>query len=146
MDSTTLQQVLSAIAGDVLSITRQVFDENGLRDSSIREKVEVKLSAEPNPIIRILFDDYLDHIENGRKAGSGEMPSIDELRDWAIRKGIPTTNDVLFAIANAIRRDGIAARPILSILEQRLDTAFEDKWADDLFDAITEELTVFFDR
>lgn len=146
MDSTTLQHVLSAIAGDVLNITRQVFDENELKDSSIREKVEVKLSAEPNPVIRILFEDYLDHIENGRKAGSGEMPSIDELRDWAIRKGIPTTNDVLFAIANAIRRDGISARPILFILEQRIDTAFEDKWADDLFDAITEELTAFFDR
>ncbi len=135
-------QVLACIADEVLDIARSVFDENGLSKSSIREKLEVQLSKEPDTIISILFENYLDFIENGRKADSGEILPISEIRDWAQRKGLPATNDVLYAIANALRKDGIEARPILSIIDTRLDKVFDERWADELFDAIISELTL----
>lgn len=139
--NTATHQVLTCIAGEVLDIAHTVFDENGLRNSSIREKIEVELLQEPDTIIKILFENYLDFIENGRKADSGEIPPISEIRDWAQRKGLPATNDVLYAIANTLRKDGIEARPILSVIDDRLDKAFDERWADELFDAVTAELT-----
>lgn len=143
--NTATCQVLECITGEILEITRSVFDENGLGNSSIREKVEISMQKEPDIVIRILFDNYLDFIENGRKAGSGEVPSISAIRDWAQRKGLPVANDVLYAIAYVIQRDGVEARPILSVIDRRLSKVFDERWADDLFESIISELTAFFD-
>lgn len=139
------RQVLECIADEVLQIARSVFDEKGFRDSSIREKVEVELQTEPNPVIHILFEHYLDFIEKGRIPGSGQMPPISELRDWALRKGLPVTNGMLYAIANVIVRDGAETCPILSVIETRLDSAFGERWADELFETIIADLSAFFE-
>lgn len=143
--NTATSQVLDCIVQEILEIARLAFDEKGLRNSSIRETIEVKLENEPDTVIKVLFDNYLDFIETGRKAGTGAMPSISDLRDWAQRKGLPTSNDVLYAIANAIRRDGVEARPILSVIDERLDKAFDERWADELFEALTAGLNAFFE-
>lgn len=143
--NTVTSQVLKCIVQEVLDIVRLVFDEKGLKNSSIRETIEVKLENEADTVIKVLFDNYLDFIENGRKTGTGEMPSISDLRDWAQRKGLPTTNDVLYAIAYTIHRDGVQARPILSVIDKRLDKVYDERWADELFEALMSELTVFFE-
>lgn len=138
-------QVLSCIAEEVLGIARSVLDEKGMGKSSIKEKIEVKLEKEQNPIVKILFKNYVDFIENGYKSDTGKIPSIADLRDWVQSKGLSATNDVLYAIANAIRKDGIDARPILSVIYDRLDKAFDDRWADELFHAIVSELDLLFE-
>lgn len=143
--NTAKRQVLECITGEILEIARSVFDENGLKNSSIWEHIEVRLEKEPDVVIRLLFDSYLDFIEKGRKPGSGEVPPISVLRDWALRKGLPITNDTLHAIASVIQRDGVEARPILTVIDSRLDKAFDERWADQLFESLISELTAFFD-
>ena len=137
-------KVLHSIAEDILSLAHLILDENGLRNSALKDDARCTVEASGNPLFTILFDDYINYIEQGRKPDSGAAPPISALRDWAQRKGIPTTNDVLYAIAEVIRKQGMAPRPILATLEEEIEKSFNNKWADQLFEAITKELEVFF--
>lgn len=137
-------KVLNGIAEDILSLAHLILDENGLKDSALRDDARCTVEASGNPVISVIFNDYISYIENGRKPDSGNLPPISALRDWAQRKGIPTTNDVLYAIAETIRKQGMAPRPILAMLEQEIEKSFENEWADQLFEAIVNELQVFF--
>lgn len=143
MNEATIK-VLNSIAEDVLTLVHLVLDENGLQDSVLKDDVRCTVEASDNPVIQVLFDDYIQYIENGRKPGQGEAPPISALREWALRKGIPTTNDVLYGIAETIRKQGLAPRPILARLEQEIEDYFTNKWADQLFEAIIQELEGFF--
>lgn len=143
MNDATLK-VLKAIAEDVLVLAHLILDENGLKNSALRNDVRCTVECSDNPVITILFNDYVEYIENGRKPNSGETPPISDLREWAQRKGIPATNDVLYAIAETIKKQGMAPRPVLAILEQQIEDSFSNEWADQLFEAIMEELEAFF--
>lgn len=66
------------------------------------------------------------------------------MRDWALRKGIPTDNNTLYAIQTAIVRDGIKGRPILATLANNIEELFEKQYFDELFTAIITELQNFF--
>lgn len=143
MNDATIR-VLNSIAEDILTLAHLILDENGLKKSALRDEVRCTVEASDNPVIRILFNDYIDYIEQGRKPDSGEAPPISELREWAQRKGIPVTNDVLYAIAQTIKKQGMAPRPILARLEEQIEDSFSNEWADQLFEAIIEELEAFF--
>ena len=142
MNGATLK-VLNAMAEDILSLAHLILDENGLKNSALRDDVRCIVERSDNPIITILFNDYVEYIENGRKPNSGEAPPISDLREWAQRKGIPATNDVLYAIAETIKKQGMAPRPVLAVLEQQIEDSFSNEWADQLFESIMEELEAF---
>lgn len=139
-------RVLNSIAEDILSLSHLILDENGLQNSALKDDVRCTVEASDNAVIRILFNDYIDYLENGRKPNSGEVPPISDLREWAQRKGIPATNDVLYAIAETIKKQGMAARPILARLEEQIEKSFSKEWADQLFEVIVEELEAFFNN
>ena len=143
MNDVTLK-VLHAIAEDILSLAHLILDENGLKNSALKDDVRCAVEVSGNPIITILFNDYVEYIENGRKPDSGEAPPISDLREWAQRKGLSSTNDVLYAVAETIKKQGIAPRPVLAVLEQQIEESFSNEWADQLFEAILEELEAFF--
>lgn len=143
MNDATLQ-VLKCIAEDILSLAHLILDENGLKNSALNEDVRCTVETSGNPVIHLLFNDYVDYIENGRKPNSGESPPVSDLREWAQRKGIPATNDVLYAIAQTIKKQGMAPRPILAQLEQQIEESFSKEWADRLFESVLQELEAFF--
>lgn len=136
--------VINCIAEDILSLAYLILDENGLQKSALREDVAYTIEHSNNPVIRVIFNDYISYIENGRKPGKGEIPPISELREWALNKGLPADNDTLFAIAQTIYKNGIAPRPLLARFEQEIEQSFHNKWADNLFDAIVDSLRKFF--
>lgn len=146
MGSEAIIKVMEAIAADVLKLSHIVMEDNNLKGSALDKntQVTVKQSAD-SIVIETLFDNYVDYIEQGRKPMSGKQPPIDALRDWALSRNIPADNDTLFLISRAIWRDGIEARPILSTLEEEIEKAFDERWADQLFEAITDELTKYFE-
>ncbi len=137
---------MEAIAADVLKLSHLVMESNNLKDSALDRDVQVSVKQVADSIIiETLFDNYVDYIEQGRKPMSGKQPPIDAVRDWALSRNIPADNDTLFLISRAIWRDGIEARPILSTLEEEIEKAFDERWADQLFEAITDELTKYFE-
>ncbi|MBB4036958.1 hypothetical protein GGR21_002872 [Dysgonomonas hofstadii] len=141
----SITQIIEVIAADVMKLSHIVMENNNLKNSALDKNMRVQVKQADNSIvIETLFDNYIDYIEQGRKPMTGKQPPIDALRDWALSRGIPTDNSTLFLISRAIWRDGTESRPILSALEEEIEKAFDEKWADQLFEAITDELTKYF--
>lgn len=149
--------VINAIADDILELSKSIFDRNDigtnrktgkntLKESALSDSIKVEVSnMGESVVIRALFDNYIDYIENGRKPQSGKQPPIDALRDWALERGIPTDNSTLFLIGRAIWRDGYQGRPVLFTLEEEIDKLMDEKWADRLLESLTKELEKQFD-
>lgn len=141
--SRQLEPIIIAIAEDALTVAHCVMNMQGLADSKIKEELTAGIELSGNPMIHLLFNNYIEYIESGRKAGS-KMPPISAIRDWALRKGLPVDNQTLYAIAKAIARDGIQPRPIMDMLTTELESAFDDKWSVDLFEYIVSLLEPYF--
>jgi len=151
--TTALQKVAEAIGNDIIRLTAQVMDDdniaanhktgkNTMKDSALRQHIRFSAEVDGNIVITTFFDNYIQYVENGRPAG--KMPPISALEEWAKKRNIPTDNNTLYAIATAIKRDGIAPRPILATLEKEMENAFDREWADKLFEALTTALTKYF--
>lgn len=95
-------------------------------------------------IFTLWYNDYMQYIESGRRAGARKVP-VDALRKWAVKKGIPTDNRVIYAIRESIYRNGIPARPITPHFEGELDESWNE-WADRIFDEITNRLDKYFNE
>lgn len=143
--NTSMLSVVQSIAEDALTLAQWVMDKQGLKDSQAREDIDYTISQSDNIMIELLFDDYITYIEKGRKPNS-TIPPISTIRDWALRKNIPTDNGTLYAIAKAIARDGVAPRPIMDLLITELERAFDSKWSVDLFDFIVQQIENLFDE
>lgn len=149
-----LQQVTQAIADDLRTLVNTIANDigtnpktgrNTLASSNLIKNTDIKVnSKDGSVVIDILFDNYVNYIEHGRKPRTGKQPPIDALRDWALERNIPTDNSTLFLISRAIWRDGIEGRPILATLEEEIDHRMEGEWGDMLSDAAMQEIKNLF--
>lgn len=155
MNSPTLK-VIEAIAADILTLSQNILatdnialnpktGKNTLNGSMLHKNMNVEIqNSGEDIVINLLFDNYIYYIENGRQPRSGKQPPIHALRDWAIARGISPDNSTLYLIARAIWRDGIRPRPILAKIEEEIDRRFEDQWNDPIHEALTQELSEYF--
>lgn len=155
MNEATLK-IIEAIANDVLMLSHLILEDdsismnrkinkNTLKDSQLNQNIKTQIASLNEPVvIEALFNNYINFIEWGRPKGYGKQPPIDELRDWALSRGIPTDNSTLFAIAKAIQRDGHEGRPIIAILEKEIVESFDKEFYTKLFESIINELTKYF--
>lgn len=155
MNESTIK-VIEALKEDILTLSRLILEDdnislnrkvnkNTLSDSSLKKNIETKIESLESPvIIKTFFENYITFIENDRKPKQGKQPPTDELRDWALSRGIPTDNNTLFMIARAIWREGHEGRPIIATLEKEIDESFDNEVYDKLFNSIIEELTKYF--
>lgn len=150
--NTATKKVINEIAADILSLAKAVFKDdaisgnaktgkNALRDKADDIKLEVDTN---NAVISLLLDDYISYLENDRPPRKGKLPPLDDIRNWALSKNIPTDNSTLYLIARAIWRDGHKGRPIMATIEQQIDRKFETEWYDKLFEATIDELNKYF--
>jgi len=151
--NTDIQKVIENIASDIITLSRSIMEQqkttgrHSLKDSELYENVRTEIQeTEHGIIIKALFDNYINYIEQGRIPKEGKRPPIDALKDWAINKGITPDNNTLWAISTAIWRDGYEARPILSVLDSKLTEEFNNKWANQLFEAVIKDLTKYFNE
>lgn len=131
------------LENDSISANRKT-GKNSLKDSMLKKSIHSSITIGGNIVIETFFNNYVEYIEKGRTPG--KMPPISALREWAIARNIPGNNSTLYAIANAIKRDGYKGRPILATLEREIENHFENEWYDRLFEAMTNELTKYFDN
>lgn len=140
------------IANDILLLWKEVMDSdvginpkvgyNTLSHSILREDVEEEIKF---PSILFKYNDYADYIETGRRPHVTKVP-IYALKEWASRKGIYTDNNTLYAIREAIYRDGISPRPIFTMFSELLDKGWNERYAQNIFDKITESLSKYFKK
>ena len=143
----TIRKVIEAIASDILTLTHAVMEKQGIGQSNggIYQTATTAIGNDGDAtIIDLLLQNYADDIEQGRAPRSGTPPPVDTLREWALKHGIPPGNEVLYAISQAIWRDGVEARPILATIEKEVERRANGEWGDRLMEVIVDELTEYF--
>lgn len=149
-----LKKAIDQITNEIAILAGDIFKDDKVsrnpkvNKNTLREKAkDVNVSwraANGNIVIEAYFDNYITFLEKGRAPRKGKFPPLDELRDWALSRNIPSDNSTLFLIARAIWRDGHEGRPILATLEERIDRKFETEWYDQLFETTIDELNKYF--
>lgn len=114
--------------------------KNTLKDSRLAQTAQIQTDI---PFFHLILNDYIDDIENGRRVKAPLVP-IEDLRDWARRKGIPSDNKTLDIIQYAIWRDGIKGRPVMKTFFNMLDNEWNENYSKQLFEAILHNLTQYF--
>lgn len=145
--------ILAEIAKDILTIVRAVMASdvginsktgtNTLRDSDIYRQLKVLASNDGDLVYDLMVNQYIDYIENGRRAGA-KWPPVEPIVNWCRKKGIPTDNSTVFLIRRSIAENGIKPRKIFDEAFRQMDKAFDEKWSETLYDKIIENLTEFF--
>ena len=101
-----------------------------------------------NVVIDTFFNHYIEFIESGRMPKKGKRPPVFEIAKWLRRKHIVSSNEnimkVAYAVSYVIWRDGYKARKILEALDNYVDSQFENKYADMIFDALFKEVDDYF--
>ena len=96
-----------------------------------------------NNFFLLVFPDYVEYINSGRRAGA-KMPPSDAIIQWCREKGIPTDNNTIWKIRQGIAKQGIAARPVLDQIFDLAENEWMTDWADRVFKEIIEELVEWF--
>jgi hypothetical protein len=152
-----VSNAIKAIANEIRMLAEYIMDsdvginekvnKNTLKDSLLKSDIMQVISESDNVVIQTLFNHYIVYLEWDRppfyKKTTG-IPPIKALIPWARKNGISTDNGTLYAIAYAIFRDGHKGRPILATLDNNVNNYWNDKWSDELFQAIIKELTDYF--
>lgn len=135
-----VDDLIREISKDILILWKKVLSANELGNSDAEEDTTIEVNGDT---LLLSYNDYLDYIDSGRKKFEKKIP-VDALVDWARKRGIPTDNNVLYAIREAIYKDGISPRPIFKMFEDSLDDAWDENYADLIYDKITDLLDSFF--
>lgn len=152
-----VSNAIKAIANEIRMLAEYIMDsdvginekvnKNTLKDSLLKSDIMQVISESDNVVIQTLFNHYIVYLEWDRppfyKKTTG-IPPIKALIPWARKNGISTDNGTLYAIAYAIFMDGHKGRPILATLDNNVNNYWNDKWSDELFQAIIKELTDYF--
>lgn len=155
MSAQGVKLVVAKIADDLLALATLVLEDdsistntkinrNTLKDSALRSDLATKVSADADPVISALFNNYVVYLEWDRPPRYGKQPPISALKDWAAKNGIPTDAHTLYAIAYAIWRDGHTGRPIFATMDKTLDGLYMEDWAPQLLGAVTDTLDLIF--
>lgn len=130
------------IAEDISYIWKKCLAQYNLKDSNLAEQTETQTQF---PNILFSYNDYAEYIESGRKPYVKKVP-INALIDWARRKGIPTDNNVLYAIRESIYKNGIKPRNILTSFYDAIEKEFDDTYSSIIFESIIESLNEYFNN
>lgn len=160
MINNSINKIIRAFALDIINTSRLIMSsyvginkkvgKNTLKDSMLYRQIDydVNLNDGDNIVVNTLFNYYIVFINEGRRPMTGSWPKEKDIIKWLLRKNIPTSNqnvrDLAYLIRRAIWRDGYAARPVLDLLEKRVDDSFNENWSIQMFDQICEDLEKYF--
>lgn len=159
MSAEGVRLAVNKIADDLLALAHTILEDdsisnnrkvnrNTLRDSALNGDLfaTVSQAAGDDPVISAFFNNYVVYLEWDRPPKYGKRPPIGVLKEWAAKNGIPTDAGTLWAISNAIWRDGHVGRPIFATMDKEISELFNDDWADKLFTALVDQLDEFFNN
>lgn len=145
-----MQKVINAIAGDIEAIAQALMGKDNiggnrpsikeLRDSRRKEDIVAEVSScggSSATVVSVLYDSLL---EWDRTPRAGGWPSVSDIREWALSKGLPTDNPTLNLIRRSIWWNGHAGQSIEDALEREIDRYIDGPWADMIMEAIAAEL------
>lgn len=153
-----INKTFKAINEDALAIFKLILEDdtisfnerarkNTLKDSRLYDSLSTK-SIDNTYTINIFYNDYLKYIQTGRKPKARKVP-VKALYEWAKRKGLLTNNATqdnkfIYAVRNSIYVRGIKPRPVQEQLNRQMLEIWHTEWSDKLFEALTYNITKFF--
>ena len=156
-----LAKIMREITLDVLKAVREIMDsdiginqkvgKNTLVGSNLYKQIKWNFQQnDDNIVINLFFNYYIEFIESGRMPKKGKRPPVFEIAKWLRRKHIVSSNEnimkVAYAVSYAIWRDGYKARKITEALDKYVDSNFDEKYADMIFDALFQEVDDYFNN
>lgn len=114
MDELNIDNLLKEIE----DIVRFVLKKIDLDNSSFSKKISIRLIDDQ---VVVEMPGYGEFIDSGRKR-NGRMPPIKDIIDYIRSKNITSTDlneeQLAYAIANSIKRDGIKPKPFIEKLTE----------------------------
>ena len=156
-----LKIIIREISKDIVAAARRIMDsdiginqkvgKNTLSGSNLYKQIKRSWKEDgDNIVIDTFFNHYIESIESGRKPKTGERPSVFEIAKWLRRKKIVSSNENIMKVAdtvsNAIWRDGYKSRKIIEALDKYVDSHFDEKYADMIFNALFQEVDNYFNN
>lgn len=135
-----INEIYKAIQEDIQDIFQQALKNVNLEDSNLYKELKVEVN-DSSDIFKVLYNDYLEYIEEGRKPKAKKVP-IKNIIEWCKRKGIGSDNNTAYAIQQSIYMKGIPARPILINVDKNIDMQWMNKWSDDIFQEIIKKINL----
>ena len=153
-----LAKIIQEITEDIVKGARDIMasdvginqkvGKNTLVGSNLYKQISTQFKQEDNIVINLFFNHYIEFIESGRMPKKGKRPPVLEIAKWLRRKHIVSSNEnimkVAYAVSYAIWRDGYKSRKIIEALDKYVDSGFENKYADMIFDALFKEVDDYF--
>lgn len=145
-------EAIEMIAEDMANLLRLTIEDdevgwnnktgtNTLKGSNLAKSLKHNLIMNDDPVVEIWVNDYIEYIERGRHIHHSPKVPIDALADWVVRKlHKQPTNQLLFAIQQAIYDQGIRPRPIIYYWEEQLDKEWDRTYSKLIFETLTENL------
>lgn len=154
----SLAKVVQEISNDIVVAVRQIMDsdvgvnskvgKNTLSGSNLYNQIKQSWKEGDNVVIDTIFNGYIDYIEWDRPPKYGKRPPVLEIAKWLRRKHIVSSNEnimsVAYAVSYSIWRDGWKGRKIFEALDKYVDSQFDTKYADLIFDGLFAELDNYF--
>ena len=154
-----LAKIIQEITNDIVKGARDIMasdvginqkvGKNTLVGSNLYKQISSSWKETgDNVVIDTFFNHYIEFIESGRMPKKGKRPPVLEIAKWLRRKHIVSSNEnimkVAYAVSYVIWRDGYKARKVLEALDKYVDSGFENKYADMIFDALFKEVDDYF--
>ena len=154
-----LAKIMKDITLDILKGVRDIMDSdiginqkvgiNTLSGSNLYNQIKWNFQQnEDNIVIDLFFNHYIEFIESGRMPKKGKRPPVFEIAKWLRRKHIVSSNEnimkVAYAVSYVIWRDGYKSRKIIEALDKYVDSNFDEKYADMIFNALFQEVDDYF--
>lgn len=133
-------KVMKILQDELYIILEYTMKANKLGGSDLLDDSRINIQ---NNFFLLIFPDYVEYINSGRRAGA-KMPPSDAIIQWCREKGIPTDNNTIWRIRQGIAKQGIAARPVLDQIFDLAENEWMTDWADRVFKEIIEELVEWF--
>ena len=154
-----LAKIIQEITNDIVKGARDIMSsdvginqkvgKNTLVGSNLYRQISTSWKETgDNVVIDTFFNHYIEFIESGRMPKKGKRPPVLEIAKWLRRKHIVSSNEnimkVAYVISRSIWKKGYKARKVLEALDKYVDSGFENKYADMIFDALFKEVDDYF--
>lgn len=154
-----LAKIIQEITNDIVKGARDIMasdvginqkvGKNTLVGSNLYKQISTSWKETgDNIVVDTLFNHYIGYIEWDRPPEYGDPPPVIEIIKWLRRKHIVSSNEninsVAYVISRSIWKKGHKGRKIFDMLDKYVDSQFDNRYADMIFDALFKEVDDYF--
>lgn len=158
-----LKIIIREISKDIVEAARRIMasdvginqktkpPKNTLVGSNLYKQIKRSWKEDgDNIVIDTFFNYYIGYIEWDRPPKYKKRPPTREIVKWLQRKHIVSSNEninsVAYVIARSIWEKGYKSRKITEALDKYVDSHFDEKYADMIFNALFQEVDNYFNN